>query len=46
MSPEEFRQAMEMAMNGCREIYEIQRRSLVDKYSQLEAEPIQEVQAV
>jgi len=44
MSRDEFRQAMEMAMSGCRQIYELQRKSLVDKYSQLEVEPVQEVQ--
>jgi exosome complex component RRP41 len=37
LSPEELNQAVEMAMNGCRQIYELQRKSLVDKYSQLEA---------
>ncbi len=46
LSRDEFHQAVEMAMRGCREIYEIQRKSLVDKYSQLEAEPVQEVQIV
>jgi hypothetical protein len=38
--------AMEMAMRGCREVYEIQRKSLIDKYSQLESEPAQEVSAL
>jgi exosome complex component RRP41 len=37
LSPEELNQAVETAMNGCRQIYELQRKSLVDKYSQLEA---------
>ncbi len=46
LSRDEFRQAVEMAMRGCREVYELQRKSLVDKYSQLEAEPVQEVQVV
>jgi len=46
LSQEEFRQALQMAMRGCREVYEIQRKSLLDKYSQLESEPVQEVQAL
>jgi exosome complex component RRP41 len=46
LSQEEFRQALEMAMRGCREVYEIQRKSLIDKYSQLESEPVQEVAAL
>jgi exosome complex component RRP41 len=46
LSLEEFRVALEMAMRGCREVYEIQRKSLIDKYSQLESEPVQEVQAL
>lgn len=43
MSREEFRQAVELAMKGCRDIYNIQRKSLIDKYSQLESP--QEAQA-
>jgi exosome complex component RRP41 len=39
LSPEEFHEAVEMAMKGAREIYELQRKALVDKYSQLMAEP-------
>jgi exosome complex component RRP41 len=46
LSQEEFRMAMEMAMRGCREVYELQRKSLIDKYSQLESEPAQEVSAL
>jgi exosome complex component RRP41 len=46
LSQEEFQQALQMAMRGCREVYEIQRKSLIDKYSQLESEPVQEVQAL
>jgi exosome complex component RRP41 len=46
LSQEEFRVALEMAMRGCREVYEIQRKSLIDKYSQLESEPVQEVSAL
>jgi len=46
LSQEEFRQALEMAMRGCREVYELQRKSLVDKYSQLESEPVLEVSAL
>jgi hypothetical protein len=34
-----------MAMKGCRDIYEIQRKALVDKYSQLESMPVAEVEA-
>jgi exosome complex component RRP41 len=39
LSPEEFHEAVEMAMKGAREIYELQRKALVDKYSQLAGEP-------
>jgi exosome complex component RRP41 len=46
LSQEEFGLALQMAMRGCREVYEIQRKSLIDKYSQLESEPVQEVQAL
>ncbi len=45
MSKDDFHQALEMAMRGCREIYEMQRKALVDKYSQLESVPVQEVEA-
>jgi exosome complex component RRP41 len=45
MSKDEFHLAVEMAMKGCRDIYEIQRKALVDKYSQLEAISVQEVEA-
>jgi hypothetical protein len=31
---------MDMAIRGCKEIYEIQRKSLIEKYNQLEAEPV------
>jgi exosome complex component RRP41 len=44
LTREEFRQAIEMAMKGCLEIYEAQRTCLVDKYAQLEVEPFSEVQ--
>jgi len=44
LTRDEFRQAIELAMKGCREIYEIQRMCLVDKYAQLEVEPFSEVQ--
>jgi exosome complex component RRP41 len=46
LSQEEFRKALVMAMNGCREVYELQRKSLIDKYSMLESEPVPEVQAL
>jgi exosome complex component RRP41 len=46
LSPEEFHEAVEMAMRGARDIYELQRKALVDKYSELVAEPEKvEVQA-
>jgi exosome complex component RRP41 len=37
LSPEEFHKAVEMAMKGARDIYELQRTALMDKYSQLVA---------
>jgi exosome complex component RRP41 len=36
LTPDEFRRAVEMAMNGAREIYGIQRQALMDKYSKME----------
>jgi exosome complex component RRP41 len=47
LSPDEFRQAMEMAIRGCKEIYEVQRKSLIERYNQIEMEPIglQEVES-
>jgi len=39
LSPDQFHEAVEMAMRGAREIYELQRKALVDKYSQMVAEP-------
>jgi exosome complex component RRP41 len=39
LSPEEFHEAVEMAMRGAKDIYELQRKALVDKYSQLAGEP-------
>jgi exosome complex component RRP41 len=46
LSQDEFQMAMEMAMRGCREVYELQRKSLIDKYSMLESEPAPEVSAL
>jgi exosome complex component RRP41 len=42
LSSDEFRQAVEMAMKGARDIYELQRKALMDKYSQQVAEPVHE----
>ena len=39
LTPDEFRQAVEMAMNGAKDIYELQRKALVEKYSQISATP-------
>jgi exosome complex component RRP41 len=39
---DEFHKAVEMAMKGAQDIYQIQRKALVDKYSQLEGEPNRE----
>ncbi|MDD1758514.1 MAG: exosome complex exonuclease Rrp41 [Methanotrichaceae archaeon] len=44
LTKDEFVRALEMAMKGCQDIYEIQRKCLIDKYAQLEAEPLSEVQ--
>lgn len=44
LTKDEFVLALEMAMKGCQDIYEIQRKCLVDKYAQLAAEPLLEVQ--
>jgi len=42
MSRDEFQMALEMAMKGCRDIYELQRKSLIDKYNRLESESASE----
>ena len=42
LTPDEFRKAVEMAMKGARDIYELQRRALVEKYSLISAIPGQE----
>ena len=36
LTTEEFRKALEMAKTGCEQIYEIQRKALVDRYSHME----------
>jgi len=41
LSPNEFHMAVEMAMKGARDIYEIQRKALLDKYSQLESTAVE-----
>jgi exosome complex component RRP41 len=38
LTKDEFHQAMELAIKGCRDIYEIQRKSLIEKYNQLGSE--------
>ncbi|MDQ1282354.1 MAG: exosome complex component, partial [Euryarchaeota archaeon] len=43
LTPDEFRQAVEMAMKGARDIYEIQRQALVNRYSQLTEPALDEV---
>jgi len=48
LSQDQFHQAMELAIKGCRDIYNLQRKSLIDRYNQLEnveAEPVEEVKA-
>lgn len=35
LTPDEFHGAVEMAMKGARDIYELQRKALVDKYSKM-----------
>ncbi len=33
LTPEEFKQGLEMAQEGCRQVYELQRKALMDHYS-------------
>ena len=35
LTPDEFRQAVELAMKGARDIHELQREALVKKYNQM-----------
>ena len=42
LTPAEFHQAVEMAMKGARDIYELQRKALVEKYSLISALPDRE----
>jgi exosome complex component RRP41 len=48
LTTDEFHQAMAMARKGCRDIYEIQRNSLIERYNQLGAElpVVQEAEVV
>jgi len=40
MTPDELGTALDMAMGGCRQVYEVQRKALIDKYNQMEPEVI------
>ena len=40
MTREELKTALDMAMGGCRQVYEVQRTALIDKYNQMETEII------
>jgi exosome complex component RRP41 len=40
MTREELKTALDMAMGGCRQVYEVQRKALIDKYNQMEIEII------
>ncbi len=42
LTPDEFGQAVTMAMKGAKDIYELQRRALVAKYSQISADSARE----
>ena len=42
LTPDEFGQAVMMAMKGAKDIYELQRRALVAKYSQISADSARE----
>lgn len=39
LSPDEFDEALQLAMRGCREVYELQKRALLDKYKVAPAAP-------
>jgi len=40
---EEFGKALELAKNGCRQIYDIQRKALSDKYRKISGEQSKEI---
>ena len=42
LTPDEFGQAVMMAMKGAKDIYELQRRALVAKYSQISTDSVRE----
>ena len=49
---DEFQEALELAKDGCQQVYEIQRKALTDRYSQMkegdlcgDANPVEEAQA-
>jgi len=42
LTKDEFQRAVEMAMKGARDIYELQRGALVKKYSQMVEQPVRE----
>ena len=45
LTPEEFHQAVQLAMKGARDIYELQRAALVKKYNQMTEPGLVEVHA-
>jgi len=38
LTPEELKRALELAKSGCQQIYEVQRKALVDRYSSIEGQ--------
>lgn len=42
LTQEEFKKGLEMAQQGCREIYELQRKALIDHYNNTQKEIIQD----
>ena len=42
LTPEEFKDGLEMAQQGCRQIYELQRKALLDHYNNTQKEIIQD----
>ncbi|MCD4845633.1 MAG: exosome complex exonuclease Rrp41 [Methanosarcinales archaeon] len=45
LTPEEFKDGLEMAQQGCRQIYELQRKALLDHYNNTQKEITQDISA-
>ncbi|MCK4937565.1 MAG: exosome complex exonuclease Rrp41 [Methanosarcinales archaeon] len=45
LTPEELKTGLEMAQEGCRQVYEVQRQALMDHYAKMQGETAEETEA-